>query len=63
MSAAAVETNARCGLAPLGCACGAPPGARTAACGVRHGVRDANAHEEVQEGRGDAARARLRRGL
>ena len=30
--------RARCGLAPLGCACGAPPGARIAACGARHGV-------------------------
>ena len=38
MSAAAEETHARCGLAPLGCACGAPPGARTASCGARHGV-------------------------
>ena len=32
------DARARGGLAALGCACGAPPGARAAACGARHGA-------------------------
>ena len=37
-AAADIKRKRALRLAPLGCACGAPPGARIAECGARHGV-------------------------